>query len=287
MAGELFEPLEETAGDARRLAARHCDGCAWYHGAWQYLRILGVAAAPDRHAGFLHDALGALARRPGTGRVLVSGSADYGMLAHVVRAYEAAGAALDPTVVDRCETPTLLCQDYGKRTGVVVGTGVADILDYHAAGPFDVAVTHSFLSQFSAADRPRLIARWWALLRPGGTVVTTTRITPSAAAGGGRLAFSDAQATVFCGHVRDEAERRRDVLDLGPDELEAAAREYTRRLVLHPTRSVEEVTRLFEEGGFTVDRLDVRTVPGTVRGGASGPGTSQTATYAEIVATRV
>jgi hypothetical protein len=286
VATELHEPLAETAGEARGLAARHCDGCAWYHGVWQYLRLLGVAAAPDRHAAFLFDALTGRARHPEASRVLVSGSADYGMLAHVVRAYEAAGSTVEPTVVDRCETPTLLCQDYGKRAGVVVGAAVTDILDYGPGETFDVICTHSFLSQFPAALRPELMARWRALLRAGGKVVTTTRITPQAADGGERLAFTEGQAAAFCTQVRDEAVRLQGVLDQSPDELVAAARQYTQRLVLHPTRSVDEVAGLFEGGGFIIERLDVRTVTGAVRGGGSGPGTSQTATYAEVVAVR-
>src|SRR5262245_36311726 len=100
------EPLELSAPLARRLAPQLChkdpasgESCAWQHGLWQYLRILGMNHSPRAHAAFLLEALAATAR-PGM-RVLVSGAADYSMLAHVLAATRAA----EVTVLDVCETP--------------------------------------------------------------------------------------------------------------------------------------------------------------------------------------
>ena len=47
------EPLQESAPLAHAFATDGCgtdplsgSSCAWYHGTWQYLRMLGIGAAP-------------------------------------------------------------------------------------------------------------------------------------------------------------------------------------------------------------------------------------------------
>ena len=54
---ELCEPLLTSAPLAKSAASALCcrgagEDCSWYHGFWQYLRIIGMVAAPERHAGF-------------------------------------------------------------------------------------------------------------------------------------------------------------------------------------------------------------------------------------------
>jgi hypothetical protein len=97
---ELDEPLFESAPLAHAAARTLCrsDGdagtsCAWYHGAWQYFRALGIVTAPTVHARGLTEALRALARGGSHSRVLVSGAADYSLLAHVLHAYRCEGCA--------------------------------------------------------------------------------------------------------------------------------------------------------------------------------------------------
>ncbi|MCA1692973.1 MAG: class I SAM-dependent methyltransferase [Actinobacteria bacterium] len=284
---EFYEPLEQTAPLTRRLAETFCrpvDGtpaCFWYHGIWPYLRLFGVAAAPERDGPFFLDALGALAATDRYPRVLVSGAADYSMLAHVVRAYRARppsqraarapATAPEATVIDRCETPTVLCRWYGELVGLPVATATTDVLDYDPGRTFDVICTHSFLSQFPPPARPSLLARWHALLRPGGKVVTTTRIAPGAP--DGPQVFTPALTDSFCDQVRAEAERRAAVLEETPQELAEAARRYAERIVAHPTRSVHDVAALFGDAGFVLERLDVRQVAGSLGGsGAGGAG---------------
>lgn len=42
--------------------------------------------------------------------MLISGTADYSMLAHLLQAYRNVEAAVHVTVLDRCETPLYLCR---------------------------------------------------------------------------------------------------------------------------------------------------------------------------------
>src|SRR5436190_7838783 len=100
------EPLSESAPLARQKAAQLCrDGCSWYHGLWQDLRAVGLAASPQYQADFFLKAFGRLAGRTRRQRVLVSGAADYSILAHVLWACDEQNIDADFAVVDRCETP--------------------------------------------------------------------------------------------------------------------------------------------------------------------------------------
>ncbi len=96
------EPLLESAPIARDLAAAHCrlvpatgTDCAWYHGFWQDLRLLGLTKTSGGQAAFLVETLRGLARTSDHPRVLVSGSADYSMPAHALWAYRAESAPLE------------------------------------------------------------------------------------------------------------------------------------------------------------------------------------------------
>lgn len=289
---DLGEPLATTAPLAEMVAPVLCradhgarDNCSWYHGFWQYLRIFKLVSTPHRHADFFFDAFGFLAREGHYRRVLVSGAADYAMLAHVLWAYRKEDAAADITVLDLCETPLFLCKWYAKQASAAVDTHASDILDRESGEPFDVICTHSFLSRFPSARRKDLISKWRQLLRPGGKVVSTTRINLSRApecAG-----FTPGQVRAFRERVFEEARLWRDILGIDPDEMADRAQLYAERTVHYPTTRREELTRLFEAGGFTLDRLNLPVLPGNVSARQSGPSTHQNATYAEFVASRV
>lgn len=185
------EPLALSAPLARAWAARHCarapgGGCDHYHGFWQHLRLMGLGATLGGHPQRYLRALSELARRwAGTGgdmaarRVLVSGTADYSMLAHVAAAFHAgAGAMPQLHVLDLCPTPLLLNEWYARRTGLVVETVCADLLAHEAPQGYDLVVTSSLLGYFSPAQRPALFTRLAALLRPGGCLMFSNRLRP-------------------------------------------------------------------------------------------------------------
>ena len=125
--------------------------------------------------------------------MLVSATADYSMLAHLRCAYGAEGAALDATVIDNCETAVFLNEWYAARYQFPVTTECANILHYRSERPFDLVCTHNFLSRFDPESRRRLVARWHALLRVGGVVVTTQRVQPDATEEHGRPSLDEAR----------------------------------------------------------------------------------------------
>ncbi len=81
----LHEPLQESAPLMWRQAQQSCGPqCRSYHGVWQYLRMLGVITSIRGDGAYFIDAVRRLAREGELKRVLISGAADYGTLAHVL-----------------------------------------------------------------------------------------------------------------------------------------------------------------------------------------------------------
>ena len=286
MADMPAEPLALSAPLALGYATRLCrsglagvEGCFWYHGVWQYLCLLGLASAPDRHAVFFGSSFENLGVEGGFSRVLISGSADYSMLAYLAQTHGRARI----TVVDCCETPLSLCRWYAKRMSQKIEMQRAQILDYRPDRAFDMICTHSFLSRFPATGRENLMKTWHGALRPGGMLVTSTRLNPSWSED--KAGFSPGQVMAFGERALAEAEARPGLIDLASEDIARFARHYAALFRNYSLRMEEELRQLLERGGFAIEHLGIRELEGSFAAG--GPGTSQTASYAEIIARRV
>jgi SAM-dependent methyltransferase len=279
--------LEEGAKIATALAPVLCrtasgtDDCGALHGIWPLLRRLGLAAEPARHEAFYGAELGALARSGEAARVLVSGTADWGMLELITGVYRSAGARFEPTVVDRCPTAVMLNAWFGSVAGLAVRVATADVIHYPGPGPFDVICTHSLLGYPDDAGRRELVANWRRLLRPGGAVVTVTRLSqPSASQPDAETV--QRRAAVF----GDAVVARARELGLADDPaiLRARAERFSRAQVHHPVGNADALRRLFEEQGFRVTVLREHVI-GPATGTAEGiVGAARGGTYGEIVA---
>jgi SAM-dependent methyltransferase len=260
MAGSLTnpdEPLHESAPVAWALAGAHCardpqsaDSCFWYHRVWQYLRLLDIITSIRTNTPFLLGTLQRLA--PSHPRVLISGSADYAMLAHLRQAYGA--RPLDVTMLDRCATPVAVNQWYAARYGMTMTPVCGDALAAETDRPFDLVCTHNFVGRFDPASRRRLIDRWHAVLRPGGVVVTTQRVRPGER--GRHASYSEAAARVLAGKVVEAAKAYAGPVGVPFDELGDATYEYALRKRAYAITSAAEIVDAFESAGFEVNVAD-------------------------------
>lgn len=168
--------LSKATGGMEEWAKDHSldpESCAWYHGTWQYLRLLDMVAVPHWHRDFYNRTLSAILRRKPSANVFISAAADYGMLATLHEAIEIAGANPTITLYDICETPLKSCQWYAARHGLKIQTRCANLLQGQIAeAPFDLIVTDEFLTVLKADYKPQIAQRWKELLKPGGSVVT-------------------------------------------------------------------------------------------------------------------
>jgi hypothetical protein len=288
---QIEEPLLESAPLARQLALRLCqidpatgDSCAWIHGFWQYLRLLGLASTPGLHAGFFSDALKGCAGTAARPRVLISGAADYSMLAVVVQAFREVAVRPDITVVDQCETPLMLNRWLADREGFDVTTVHSNIFEYTEARPFDAVCTHSFLSELPSERWPVLLGKWRRLLRPGGAAITVNRVRPGDSSTA--IGFSPEQAGAFRAAILEKAQFLGRTWQGDPQELARQAETYMSRRRTYAIRSRADVVALFEGAGFTLGSLACGPITVGVQHGVSGPTTPGNADYARIVAHR-
>jgi SAM-dependent methyltransferase len=289
---KVEEPLLESAPLAAQLAPRLCrmdpetgETCAWYHGFWQYLRLMRLASTPELHADFYRASLNEAAQGVRAPRVLIAGAADYSMLAHVLSAFRGRGIRPRVTVTDVCETPLELNRWYARCLRSTIDTLRCDMLHYPGVESFDILCTDSFLGRFAPAERSRLMATWQRLLRPGGRVITVKRVRPDG--GDGATSFTAGQARAFLEKVLQAAESLRDSLQVEPAALVREAERYARLNRTWPLRSAAEIRELFEGSGFRMARLSGGDSGVAAPGESSGPGTAGSREYVQIVATRV
>jgi SAM-dependent methyltransferase len=283
MGAHHSEDLEEAAALARAQAPQLCrrdagtgHSCAWNHGLWPTLRLLGLVTEPALHGEFLRTALGEVAGD--APRVLLSGAADHALLAQVLAAF--AGRTPRITVLDICETPLMLNRWYAERAGIAIDTHRSDILNFEVPQAFDAVCTHAFFGNFDQARRAALASKWHALLKPGGRAVTVNRLRP------GReprwVAFSVDQVWAYRARVEEAAKARK----LQDPNLARAAEVYAGRQAIFPLGTVEEVRELFGSAGFDIAHLTVAPIAVAAQQLVNAPTVPGADLYAHLIAVR-
>lgn len=285
------EPLESSAPLAWQWAALHCaadaeagESCAWNHGLWQFLRMMGLAGTAAHRGEFYQPAIREFAAANPAPRLLISGTTDYALLAQAITALRGTVGAASFTVLDICETPLRLSRWYAERTGLSIRTVRSDMLHYEPDEQFDLICTDSFLGRFEHAQWPRLAAKWHTLLRPRGQLLTASRLRPPSASN--RVRFDADQIVAF----RNAVHARAQALDLGPgvspEDLAAMAERYGRHQTNYPLHSTAQLQSLLQDAGFDIASLTFtsRTVGNS--DGIRAPSVPSNARFACVVAAR-
>jgi len=263
----IHEPLAASAPLAKILADTHCShsstdsaGCDWYHGAWQFFRLLGLINTICSDDDFFARVLPAFCR-DSQQHILISGAADYALLARIAAANaDGRGCAPLITVLDRCSTPLLLNLWYAEQVGIPVTIQQTDILRITPRPSYDLVCTHSFLSFFDAEDRGRLVRNWFALLKPGGCVVTAQRVRPQEQHS--LIGYKPNQIRDFGRRARLLATSNFASIGLDPSLAEAMAVGYAARYTTFAIRSVSELAQLFCQAGFVLREFSAPEHPG-------------------------
>jgi|SRR5688572_2257320 SAM-dependent methyltransferase len=179
---EIGEPLSVSAPIMFETAQRLCDDghggdCRAYHSIWQYLRHTGAWHAIRNDGPLFVAAAEWLAQQGRLTCALVSGAADYSMLAHVAHGAKRGEAQPAIDVLDQCETSLRLNQWYAAERGLTINIVKAAALSFAPDQRYDLICTHSFLSWQPFADRPQLFKKWSAWLRPGGRLCFSDRVS--------------------------------------------------------------------------------------------------------------
>jgi hypothetical protein len=264
---DLEEPLVQSAQLIDQVSGVLCagdhvdrEGCNWYHGTWQYLRLMDLVSTPSWHHDFYENAIEAAVRN-GASRICVTGTADYSVLAYVMAAVERAQVQATVTVIDLCSTPLFACNWYAKFVGTQVKVHARDITDVgrdvSLAGAFDLVVTDAFLTRFTHGERAIVLAAWHHLLVSGGRIITTVRAHSEADRG-----QSSEEAI---GAFRDRAAARwrrwESFIPITAAQIADRSENYARRMVSNVIGGQSEVLDELSVS-FDVERVELASVPG-------------------------
>ncbi|MBM2615856.1 class I SAM-dependent methyltransferase [Actinoplanes sp. LDG1-06] len=294
---DITQWLLESAEKVFNAAQLSCTGseyiddkdCEWYHGAWQYLRLLDMVSSPTWHPDFYARELRAAIHERGARRILISGAADWTTLAFVLDAAKLPSGdpvpGLDVHVVDLCPTPLMSCSWFTRRWGdgrFPVTTHQANVLrtgdlrkqGVPPEGSFDLVVADAFLTRFAPVDARRVLRKWYKLLRPGGSVVTTVRLHAR-----NRYPDRDGADPEFDGlrrvtnqvddfelRLRDRAGVWQDMLSIDLEDLSRAGRRYAKRIISHDLGDADHIATAFKDQRFHEICMDSARVQGELVG---------------------
>jgi 2-polyprenyl-3-methyl-5-hydroxy-6-metoxy-1,4-benzoquinol methylase len=250
--------MEEWAKDEQAVESPEELSCNWYHGTWQYMRLLNMVAVP-RWYRFYHDALSTEFRRKPDARVMISACADYGML-HAVHA-ALVNTKADPTIIvyDICKTPLKNSEWYARKHNFKISCFCDNIITADIEeSSFDVIVTDEFLTVLKDPYKPLIIEKWKKLIKPDGAIITTAMIgaptTPELRKGYEKRAyrlFEQFGKLAFPGY-RDSEEDKNKLFE----KFEKFAGFHTRHMI----RDENQIKSLFK--GFKYLSVQRLTTPG-------------------------
>ena len=261
--------------------------CSWFHGAWQYLMLLGMSASPERNRAFYTQELRRAASHPDRRRLLIAGCSDQTMLAVVLSAITGLANTPDITVIDRCGTPLASCTWFAEQIGIPITTRKCDLVTYQPDNPFDIICTDGLLSNLEPEGRAAAVSAWHRLLNPGlGVLITTNNIRPV----GKTIAAAPSPDTIAT--LCDKAIKRKDELpvriDLTDDALYKLAYNFFSHPKSRPIGTTGEFEAYFEAARFHIEDLAYTEIGGealAARHSATGGSIPKTLN-ARIVAVR-
>jgi len=257
LAGEIAEPLLESAPVAFETAMARCSSanaqrdCRAYHAVWQYLRLTDVIRAVRIDGPLFVAAIRAQAARAPLRRILISGSADYSMLAYLAHAAGSIGASPAFDVVDRCGTTLKMNEWYGARRGLTVRTILTDVNAFEPKESYDLIATHSFLHWPDADQRTRLFRNWRAWLAPEGRLCLSNRIE-MVSLGADATSLVDRTGEMVSDFFRRRTELRLN-LPIPDPEFESLIRSYATPMARVRDLTMERLRHHFDDAGLLVE----------------------------------
>lgn len=178
----LEKSLRKSANMLYNVAKDNCkngivdENCLWYHSIWQYLRMMDAVSSPSWHSDFYNEQLKRSLKNKDTNNILISGTADYSMLAYVIRCIKESKVKANIYVLATCKTPLIACEWFAKMENIEITCINENILNYCNNNFFDIICTDAFLTRFDSENANLVIDKWYNLLKVDGKIITTVRI---------------------------------------------------------------------------------------------------------------
>lgn len=269
-------------------AHEHCQqypdnkSCAWYHGSWQFLRLLELVSTPAVHASHFDTQLKKIADDSSYKNILISGSADSALVQTIHEALAHRQAELKLSVVDICATPLKVCEQYAKKNNLEINILKQNVLEGLQSNAFDAIFTHSFMGYFDDANRELLLRQWANALRTGGRLITVQRIRENHTKDIVRFDADEVEAFVA---RATELVQQPDASMLAQFDIVAMAKNFAGSFQNFPVRSAEKLRAMFETAGFKLTVFERQATQGTA--GVTGPSVPNATGFYLIAAERL
>ena len=263
----LQEPLMQSADMMYEVASLCCShdhindkSCLWYHSVWQYFRLLDIVSTPSWHHDFYVNQLFENSKSGESPSVLISGTADYSMLAYVLHTANKRKVNPGITIIDLCETPLFVCRWYAKKLNKSINTLKTNIFELDSNYKYDMICADAFLTRFKGKQFIDVLNLWYNHLNNGGIAVTTIRVhdenypCPTVP--------SEADVQKF----KQKAIQRMEVwerhINLTSEEMGEKAEAYARTMVSNYLGTRDYILSTFVGCGFTIKYIEDATVSG-------------------------
>jgi len=249
--------LFKSAPIMRKLSDKYCKGsyvdnesCGWYHGSWQYLRLLDVVSTPDWHGDFYISNIYNYFYKRKRINVLICGLADYSMFSHLLDGCKNADVIPNITIFDLCQTPLEICKWYANNfaKGIKLDLVRGDAIEYHfRSNYYDLIVTDAFITRFPRSEQKKVISNWYQTLKSNGTILTTIRLRNDE--GRNPVKFSEREIEYFKNRVWKLAIEKAGFIltEFADENMKRIAEEYASRMISYPFRSESDIKHIFND----------------------------------------
>lgn len=247
---DLEEPIEESADLICNYAMKNCehgimaDNCTWYHSVWQYLRLVNLVSTPAWHDTFYLKELALAFENKKNVKVLISGTADYSMLAYVLYVAKQTDCMVDVDVLDSCKTPLFACEWFANRENKKINLINNDILKHNKLEEYDVICTDAFLTRFPKPLAKKVVNKWYELLKKGGKIITTVRVydTPQ------NVSSEDLEkmANEFADKAKERSAKIQEVIQFSTNKIREMAYTYAINMKSNSIGNEKNILSLFK-----------------------------------------
>ncbi len=262
----IFEPLTESADINFYTANKFCKNgimstgnCQWYHAIWQYLRIIDKVSSPEWHSNFYQKCFNDVFKYKKNPKVLISGTADYSLLAYVYNSSKETNNEAEIFVLDTCQTPLKMCQWFSEKMGFdikILNMSIFDLEQLYQT--FDLICSDAFLTRFDIEDAKRVISCWKEALCEGGAVVTTVRIRED------KGQEKNGLKETYIRDCVDRFKKWEGYFDITMSKFTSMVNEYAQKMTSHDLGDQKSVYNMFKSQGFQVivDMSNINCTPG-------------------------
>jgi len=260
---DLSPSLRNSAIFSETLAGYTCsighteNSCEWYHGPWQYFRLLDMVGSPLWHHDFFADSIRSTIEPNDS--ILISGTADYTMLALVIDSLKFEDE-IQIDVLDSCLTPLILNDWYALSVDNSVNTIHQDVRKFNQRNDkYDLIIADEFLTRFSSSSKSEVLENWKSLLSPDGKIVTTIRTDPDVEEDTG---LGDDEVQSFPDRACRNAHKY-DGFPIDPQRMKSLAKRFAEgydKHVRYPIKNKSEGVDLFNSSGFSIVDMQVNVI---------------------------